>query len=121
MVALSPDGVTYVLPPNAIPGVASRRAKTGDTIILYGVGFGAVTPNISAGQIVQQSNTLAAPFQISLGTARATTSFSGLAPNVVGLYQFNVIVPTVVANDALPVTFTLGGAAGVQTLFTAVE
>lgn len=51
--ALFSDNVTFVLPPGAIAGVASRRAKPGDTITLYGVGFGPVTPNIPAGQIVQ--------------------------------------------------------------------
>ena len=121
VVALFPDGVTYVLPPNAIAGVPSRSAKVGDTIVLYGVGFGAVTPNIAAGQIVQQMNTLSAPFQINFGTVRATVPFSGLASGVVGLYQFNVVVPAVAANDALPVTFTLGGASGTQALYTAVQ
>ncbi len=37
--ALFPDGVTYVLAPGAVPGVKSARAKPGDTIVLYGVGF----------------------------------------------------------------------------------
>ena len=119
--ALFPDNKTYVLPTNAIANVLSRPAKAGDTIILYGIGFGAVTPAIAAGQIVQQTNTLALPLQVNFGTARATVSFAGLAPGAVGLYQFNVIVPTVAANDALPITFTLGGVAGTQTLFTAVQ
>ena len=44
--ALFPDGSTFVLPPGAIPGVTSQRAKPGDTIIIYGVGFGGVTTNI---------------------------------------------------------------------------
>ena len=99
----------------------SRRANAGDTIIFYGIGFGAVTPAIAAGQIVQQTNALALPLQVNFGTARATVSFAGLAPGAVGLYQFNVVVPAVTANDALPVTFTLGGVAGAQTLYTAVQ
>lgn len=79
--ALFPDNTTYVLPPGAIPGLPSRRAKPGDTIVLYGVGFGSVTPNIPAGQVVQQSNTLALPVQIFFGQTRATTvAFAGLAP-----------------------------------------
>ncbi len=55
--ALFSDGTTFVAPPGAIPGVASRQAKPGEVITIYGVGFGMVTPNIPAGQIVQQSNT----------------------------------------------------------------
>ena len=119
--AMFPDGVTYMLPPGAIAGVPSRRARPGDTIVLYGVGFGPVTPNIPAGQTVQQSNTLATPIQIFFGQARATLSYSGLAPNAVGLYQFNVVVPNVPAGDNVPLTFTLGGAAGTQSLAIAIS
>jgi uncharacterized protein (TIGR03437 family) len=121
VVALFTDGVTYVLPPGAIAGVPSRRAKAGDVISFYGIGFGSVTPNIPAGQVVGQSNTLAAPLHIFFGQSEATVGYDGLAPNAVGLYQFNVVVPNVAASDTVPVTFTLGGAAGTQTLYIAVQ
>jgi uncharacterized protein (TIGR03437 family) len=39
----------------------------------------------------------------------------------VGLYQINLVVPAVAASDAVPVTFTLGGTSGPQTLFIAVQ
>jgi uncharacterized protein (TIGR03437 family) len=119
--ALFSDGATYVLPPGAIPGVASRQAKPGDTILMYGVGFGAVTPSIPAGQVVQQSNSLALPFQIMFGSTPATLTYFGLAPNNVGLYQFDVVVPNVSNSDLVPITFTLGGVSGSQTLYTAVH
>jgi uncharacterized protein (TIGR03437 family) len=83
-VALFSDGVTYVLPPSAIPGLASRRAKVGDSITLYGVGFGTVTPAIAAGQVVQQTNSLTAPFHLLFGQTEATVSYAGLAPNAMG-------------------------------------
>jgi len=47
-------------------------------------------------------------------------NYAGLSPDSVGLYQFNVVVPNVAANDLTPVTFTLGGVAGTQTLYTAI-
>ncbi len=119
--ALSSDFTSFSLPAGAIPGVNSRPAKPGDTIILYGIGFGAVTPDIPAGQIVQQLNQLAAPFSISIGGVPAMVSYAGLAPGFVGLYQFNVVVPQVAAGNAVPVTFTLGGTSGTQTLYIAVE
>lgn len=118
--ALFPDGVTYVLPA-AVPGVVSRRARPGDTIILYGIGFGPVAPNIPAGQTVQTANALASQLQVFFGSARATLSYAGLAPLFVGLYQFNVVVPNIAAGDAIPLTFTLGGAPGAQVLYTAVQ
>ncbi len=122
VVALLSDNVTYVLPSGAIAGAASRPAHPGETIVLYGVGFGSVTPNIPAGQIVGQSNQLAASFQILFGGIPSPmVSYAGLAPNYVGLYQFDVVVPAVADNDLVPVTFTLGGAAGTQTLYVAVH
>jgi uncharacterized protein (TIGR03437 family) len=120
VVAQHSDG-TYVLPTGAISGVTSRPAKPGETIVIYGVGFGSVTPNIPAGQIVTESNRLSAPFEILFGKASAKLPYFGLAQNFVGLYQFNVTVPTVSTNDLVPLTFNLGGAAGTQTLFTAVQ
>lgn len=120
VVAQFSDG-TYVLPPGSIPGVASQRAQPGQTITFYGVGFGSVTPSIGAGQIEQQSNTLAAPFQMRFGTTQATVTYDGLAPGAVGSYQFNVVVPSIPGSDAVPVTFALGGAPGAQTLYIAVQ
>jgi uncharacterized protein (TIGR03437 family) len=63
---------------------------------------------------------MTAPLQIRFGQTQAKVSFSGLAPLAVGLYQFNLVVPSVAANDAVPVTFTLGGTPGTQTLFTVI-
>ena len=118
--ALFPDNSTFAMPVGAVGGVPSRPAKPGDTVILYGVGFGPVTPLVAAGQVVSGTNALAQPLLVSIGGTRATLSYAGLAPGAVGLYQANIVVPPVAANDAVPLTFTLGGVAGSQTLFIAV-
>jgi len=120
VVALLPDG-TYVLPTGAIPGVTSRPAQPGETITLYGVGFGSVTPAIPAGQIVTQQNQLTVPVQFSFGQTAATVTYDGLAPNLVGLYQFNMVVPNVPTSDLVPLTFNLGKTAGTQQLYIAVQ
>jgi uncharacterized protein (TIGR03437 family) len=114
------DG-SFALPPGAIAGVASRRVQPGDILTLWGIGFGSVTPNTPAGQLVQQLNTLAAPLHILFGQTEATLQYDGLAPSAVGLYQFNVVVPNVAASDTVPLTFTLGGVPGTQTLYIAVQ
>ena len=95
--------------------------KPGDTMTLYGVGFGAVTPSLPAGQVVQQGNSLASSFQIFFGQTRAAVSYAGLSPGAIGLYQFNVVVPNVPANDATVIMFTVGSAGGTQTLYTAIQ
>ena len=120
VVALLTDGATYVLPPGSIAGVTSQRAKAGETIVIYGIGFGAVTPSIPAGQIVGQSNALVNSFQLKIGNQLATVQYAGLAPGFVGLYQFNVVVPNVAVSDKVAVTFSLGGVAGTQVLYLSV-
>jgi uncharacterized protein (TIGR03437 family) len=118
VVALFQDG-TYALPMGAIAAISSRPAKPGDVITLYGVGFGPVVPASLAGELVQQLNSLASTFQISIGGISVTPSYDGLAPSYTGLYQFDIAVPSVASgNQAL--TFTLGGTAGTQTLYLSV-
>jgi uncharacterized protein (TIGR03437 family) len=120
-VALFPDNATYVLPSGAIAGVPSRPAKAGDTITLYGVGFGAVMPNIPAGQIVLASNSLAMPLILQFGSTEATVTYAGQAPGAIGLYQFNVIVPKLSATGPVPLSFTVGGLSGMRVLFVSVQ
>jgi len=119
VVATFPDGA-FVLPPGAIAGVNSRRAKPNDVITLWGVGFGSVSPAVSAGQIAAGQTALVASPTISFAGTAAVSNYAGLSPGSVGLYQFNLIVPSVAASDAVPVTFSLNGVAGTQTLFTAI-
>jgi uncharacterized protein (TIGR03437 family) len=120
VVALFADG-TYVLPEGAIAGLNSRPAQPDDEIVLYGIGFGPVTPTIPAGQLVQQANTLASSLQMSIGGVPVTNvPYAGSAPGFTGLYQFNIVVPANTGNGAVPLTFTVGGVAGSQTLYLAV-
>jgi uncharacterized protein (TIGR03437 family) len=117
--ALFSDG-SYALPSGAISGLASHPASPGDTITLYGVGFGAVTPAVPAGEIAQGLTTLSG-FSVTIGGVPAQVSYAGLAPSFVGLYQFNIQVPQIAAADAVPVVFTLNGSHGTQTLNIAVQ
>jgi len=119
VVAQFSDG-TYVLPPGAIAGITSRRARPGDTITIYGVGFGPVSTFTPRGQIAQGQSTLAASFTMSFGGTQAAVAYDGLAPTYVGLYQFNVTVQAIAPSDTVPLTFTLGGITGNQKLFIAV-
>jgi uncharacterized protein (TIGR03437 family) len=118
VVALFTDG-TYALPAGAIAGVNSHPAKPGDLIVLYGVGFGPVTPTIPAGQVVGQSNTISSGLQISIGGQMASVPYDGFAFNYTGLYQLNVTVPQA-GPGSVPLTFSLGGVAGAQTLYLAI-
>jgi uncharacterized protein (TIGR03437 family) len=134
--ALFPDLATYVFPPGTFAGITSRAAKPGDTIVIYGVGFGPV-PESPAGTIPQVSNGLSLPVApyFYFNGVQAQVTYAGIAPQsattgYIGLYQFNVIVPPIPNLQvgipmAVQVTFTITEnkltVTGTQTLYTAVE
>jgi uncharacterized protein (TIGR03437 family) len=124
-VALFPDGATYVLPPGAIPGVSSKSATSGDTITLYGVAFGLVSPSVPAGVIVQGTNALTLPLRVFFGGVEGKVRYAGLAPGAVGLYQINVVIPPLTNYSGAPylslMTFSLGGVYGGQGLYIAMH
>lgn len=120
LAALYPDNTTFVGPANFISGVASRPARAGDVIVTYGVGFGATNPNVPPGQIVTQTNSLP-NFTFRFGNTNGEIVYAGLAPNFVGLYQFNIRIPTGLAAGDVPVTVSVDGVNVSQTLFTTVQ
>jgi len=81
-----------------IPGVITRPATPGETILLYGTGFGPTNPLSSAETLVQKPAPLANPVQVTIGGIVANVAFAGLVG--AGLYQLNVVVPAVQDGDA---------------------
>jgi uncharacterized protein (TIGR03437 family) len=72
-------------------------AKVGETVQVYLVGLGAVSPAVTAGSAAPSSGTLARvtnPVSVYIDNQPATVSFSGLAPGLGGLYQLNVVIPS---------------------------
>ena len=106
-----------------IPNTVSAPAVPGETLTLYGVGFGPVTPSSIpvAGRIVDGTSAVSASLQFKIGDSTAQTSYAGFAPGFVGLYQFNVIVPADAKGGDQPVSVILGGDALPQALFISVK
>jgi uncharacterized protein (TIGR03437 family) len=115
--AFHSDRATYVLPAGMAAGTPSRPARPGETITLYGVGFG----NAQAGEVARENQPVDLPLEVFFGDTPARVAYAGLAPGEVGLYRFDIIVPGIPGNASTPLTFTLGGARGQQTLYTAVS
>src|SRR5262249_54017683 len=80
-------------------GIPGRPAKPGEIISVYGTGFGATQPAISATALVPSALPLARPqdLRIRIGGVDAAIAFAGLVSP--GLYQFNVTVPEVPDGD----------------------
>jgi len=119
--ALMSDLTTYVMPAGSVSGVTSAPVKAGSTIVFYGVGFGNVTPSTPPGQIAPAATTLNQQVSFTIGGAPATVAYQGLVPGLVGLYQFNVVVPSVASGNKVPVTFTQNGATSTQAMYIAVQ
>ena len=119
LAAQFPDG-TFVGREGLIPGVSFRPAKPGDVLLVYGVGFGDVTPTITPGVIVGQQNTLASPISIQFGSTPASLAYKGLSPGYIGLYQFNIVVPNIGNGDA-QISVILNGVALPQTLYLTIQ
>ena len=100
--------LAYVGKSGLIPDLNFRPARPGDVVTIYGIGFGSVSPPTPAGMIATGSTALANPVAIKIGGVPATVTYAGLAPNTVGLYQFNVVVPSVPPGD-LPLSVEAGG------------
>ena len=96
-IAINSDG-SLTAPANSIPGVATRPAKPGETIIILATGLGAVSPSIATGAAASDAlrTTNVTPSVLIDGTP-ATVTFHGLSPQFVGVNQLNVVVPSVSA------------------------
>jgi uncharacterized protein (TIGR03437 family) len=100
----------YVGRVGLVLGAAFRPAKPGDSITIYGVGFGDVSPAIAPGIVVASPNSVSSPLTVAFGEIAAETLYKGLAPGFVGLYQFNITVPQVADGDH-EIRFMLNGQA----------
>jgi trimeric autotransporter adhesin len=119
LVALYSDGATYVGKENLIPGVPFRPAKPGDLITAYGIGFGDVSPLTPPGVVASGTTTLPA-LSVRFDQTPAITTYAGLAPGTVGLYQFNVVVPNV-ANGDIQFSMNVGAHPLQQVLFLTIQ
>jgi uncharacterized protein (TIGR03437 family) len=93
------DGV-FAGRPDLIAGAAFRPARPGETVVLYGVGFGATFPKVEAGTVTRGRSDLYG-VEVRIGGAAARVEYAGLAAGNIGLYQFNVVIPDLPPGDAV--------------------
>ncbi len=100
-------------PASLVAGVTTTPYNAGETMVLYGTGFGATTTLPPAGQLLTAAIPLASTPTATVGGQPATVSFAGLVGP--GLYQINVVLPAGTATGAtgataeVPVVITTGG------------
>jgi uncharacterized protein (TIGR03437 family) len=94
-------------PPGLFPAATTTPATAGETILLYGVGFGPTSPTAPTGQLVPGGEALVNAVAMTIGGIAVTPSFAGLSAS--GLYQFNVTVPAALPSGDAAVSVTIGG------------
>ncbi len=104
-----------------IPNVAAAPAVPGETLVFYGTGFGPVTFGTVAGLVARGTIGVKATVQFQFGDAQAQVLYSGLAPGLVGVYQFNVVVPAGLSGGDVPLSLQENGSPIPQTLFVSVH
>ena len=106
---------SIVGPTTLFPGL-STPAQPGETIILYGNGFGLTTAPVMSGSETQ-SGVLSSPPSIQIGTTGARVGFYGLVSP--GEYQFNVTIPANAQSGDNPISVSyIGSPTQTGTLLT---
>ena len=87
---------------------ASNPAIVGETISLFGTGFGAVTPTLTdgVGAPVSTLSVTGDTIDMFVDGQQATVTFSGLTPTLAGIYQMNFVVPSIPDSGAVPLVIT---------------
>jgi uncharacterized protein (TIGR03437 family) len=89
-------------------GYKTVAAKAGDTLALFGVGFGPTNPVVSAGKVftgVAQTNSTVV---VSINGNNVNPGFAGLTS--AGLYQINLVqIPAGLGTGDVPLLATVGG------------
>ncbi|MCU1330615.1 MAG: Peptidase flavivirus helicase [Bryobacterales bacterium] len=102
----SGGGYDIIGPGGSALGYATRPVKAGETLVLYGVGFGPTNPNVPSGLPFFGAAACLETPKITLGGVPAKVEFAGVVS--AGLYQFNVVVPNTTSGDQ-PLQAIAGG------------
>ena len=107
--AVHTDG-TFVGRPGLFgSSIASRPAKPGDRVLLFGTGFGPTNPEVPTNEVFSGAAPLAdlSQFSVQVGRTQARVDFVGLVG--LGLYQINLVIPEGVAAGDAALTAELSG------------
>jgi uncharacterized protein (TIGR03437 family) len=88
-------GIAAALRPDFSVITAQNPARAGETVAVFLTGLGEVTPPVADGAAgpVNPLSTTIEPNAVFIRGRRADVAFSGLAPQLIGLYQMNVTIP----------------------------
>jgi uncharacterized protein (TIGR03437 family) len=92
--------------PLAVPGTVA--AKPGDTVVLWGTGFGATNPAVAAGTAVGGAPAAVTAPTVTIGGVSAQVVSTLLTVGSAGLYQVTVQLPANLPPGAVAVEASVG-------------
>jgi uncharacterized protein (TIGR03437 family) len=114
----SGGGAYDLIGPSGAFSYSTRPVKAGETVTLYGVGFGPTTPAVLSGQAFSGSAPSVALPSITIGGVTASVTYGGIVG--AGLYQFNVVVPAAGSGDRL-LQATVGGVSAPGNIYLTLQ
>jgi uncharacterized protein (TIGR03437 family) len=97
------------LPDYAAVGDPSTPAKPGETLVLWGTGFGATNPAVAAGTTVSGAPAAVTAPTLTIGGMTVPAISTILTVGSAGLYQITVQLPANVPTGAVAVQASVGG------------
>ncbi len=119
-IAINPDG-SLAAPAGAISGFPSRPAHAGEALILLCNGLGPVDFPVANGQPSSDKlRQTTQPAEVIIGGVNAPVLFSGLSPQFPSINQVNIVVPSGITGDSVPIQLKIGGRTSPTTFVIAV-
>jgi uncharacterized protein (TIGR03437 family) len=114
---------SLVIKNGTFPGTTTVAAKPGETIILWGTGFGPTSPAVPVGKATPSDQLYfsASPVTMTVGGAPATVVYALLAPTLASVYQVAVTIPANAPDGDLPIVASVAGAQSPSTVLVTVQ
>ena len=98
-------------------------AQPGESIVVYGAGFGPTNPVAPAGVVTPSVTTYntASPVTVTVGGVQATVYGAALASGDAGLYQVAIQIPTSLASGDYPIVAKIAGVQSPSTTLITVQ
>jgi uncharacterized protein (TIGR03437 family) len=122
-VATHLDG-TIAIANGTFPTLTTTPAKPGETLVLWGTGFGPTNPTAPVGiPVPAQSFTTTNAVSVTIGGSPVAVyqNAAFLAPTSAGEYQLAVTIPSNAPDGDLPVVVTVNGAQSPTGVFLTVQ
>jgi uncharacterized protein (TIGR03437 family) len=88
-------------------GYPTVAAKPGDSVVLFGVGFGPTNPIVPPGAVFTGAAATTNPVSLNINNVSVTPAFAG--ESSAGLYQLNLTIPPGLGTGDVSLQASVGG------------